>query len=298
MHKNLTTILLLFTALSNVIQAQTQLQYNLKTGDSIHVHQKANQLITQDSDETTHEMTNILESTFVFTVKTVTDSSYILDFSYKHFKLESTSNLYGVMISVDTAAPIEESDMEGQIFKGLTKAKLKVEFLKSGDIISIRGTTRMINNMMEGVGIEDEFTKQIMIEEMKKEFGSKSLSDSFEQFTYIYPTKKVAIGDSWKNTYSGDIAAENTWVLTSTNPNISLIGSANITLHTEEDNYNMILEGIKKTNVSADKKSGFVKTMTVTSKTQGNAVSLQNNSVKIPTTINSNTTYKTKLYVQ
>ncbi|WP_417199401.1 DUF6263 family protein [Bizionia sp.] len=298
MQRILATIILLFTLLGSNTNAQTQLQYKLKIGDSMAVHQKANQKITQDIDGTTHEMTNILESKFVLAVKTVTDSSYILDFTYKLFKLQSNSNLYGEIMSINTDAPIEKGDTEAAIFSGLTQSKLKIELLKTGDIISVRGTTRLINNMMKHAGIEDEFTKQIMIEEMKKEFGSQSLSDSFEQFTFIYPLNKVAVNDSWENFYSGEMEAKNTWTLNALHPTIDILGTAQVSLESEEDNYNMILKGEQKTLISADIKTGIVKTMSVTSKTQGNTVSLQNNSVKIPTTINSVTTYKTKLYVQ
>ncbi|WP_417214164.1 DUF6263 family protein [Bizionia sp.] len=298
MQRILATIILLFTLLGSNTYAQTQLQYKLKIGDSMAVHQKANQKITQDIDGTTHEMTNILESKFVLAVKTVTDSSYILDFTYKLFKLQSNSNLYGEIMSINTDAPIEKGDTEAAIFSGLTQSKLKIELLKTGDIISVRGTTRLINNMMKHAGIEDEFTKQIMIEEMKKEFGSQSLSDSFEQFTFIYPLNKVAVNDSWENFYSGEMEAKNTWTLKALHPTIDILGTAQVSLESEEENYNMILKGEQKTLISADIKTGIVKTMSVTSKTQGNTVSLQNNSVKIPTTINSVTTYKTKLYVQ
>ncbi|WP_417195851.1 DUF6263 family protein [Bizionia sp.] len=298
MQRILATIILLFTLLGSNTNAQTQLQYKLKIGDSMAVHQKANQKITQDIDGTTHEMTNILESKFVLAVKTVTDSSYILDFTYKLFKLQSNSNLYGEIMSINTDAPIEKGDTEAAIFSGLTQSKLKIELLKTGDIISVRGTTRLINNMMKHAGIEDEFTKQIMIEEMKKEFGSQSLSDSFEQFTFIYPLNKVAVNDSWENFYSGEMEAKNTWTLKALRPTIDILGTAQVSLESEEENYNMILKGEQKTLISADIKTGIVKTMSVTSKTQGNTVSLQNNSVKIPTTINSVTTYKTKLYVQ
>ncbi|OBX22293.1 MULTISPECIES: DUF6263 family protein [Bizionia] len=298
MQRILATSILLFTLLGSNTYAQTQLQYKLKIGDSIAVHQKANQKITQDIDGTKHEMTNILESKFVLAVKTVTDSSYILDFTYKLFKLQSNSNLYGEIMSINTDEPIENGDTEAAIFSGLTQSKLKIELLKTGDIISVRGTTRLINNMMKHAGIEDEFTKQIMIEEMKKEFGSQSLSDSFEQFTFIYPSKKVAVNDRWENTYSGELEAKNTWTLKALSPSIDILGTAYISLESVEENYTMILEGEQKTLISADIKTGIVKTMSVTSKTQGNTVSLQNNSVKIPTTINSVTTYKTKLYVQ
>ncbi|SFN75990.1 hypothetical protein SAMN04487989_103238 [Bizionia echini] len=298
MQKILATSLLLINLLASNTYAQTQLQYKLKIGDSILVHQQANQKITQDIDGIMQQMTNVLESKFVLVVKKVTDSSYILDFNYKLFKLLSSSNTYGEIFSIDTSADFEKDNMEAAIFSGLTQSKLKIELLKTGKIIAVRGTTQLINNMMERAGIQDEFTKQIMIEEMKKEFGSKSLSDSFEQFTFIYPTKKVVVNESWKNDFTGEIESENIWTLKAVSPNIDIQGVAHVSINSVEENYNMVLNGDQKTHISADVKTGVVKTMSVTSKTRGNTVSLQNNSIKIPTTINSVTTYKTKLYVQ
>lgn len=298
MYGKLATIVLLFSLLSISSYGQIRLQYNLKIGDSILIHQKANQIITQNVDGSNHEMTNNLESKFVFIVKKATDSSYISDFYFKLFKLESTSNLYGEIMSVNTAAPVAPDDIEAAIFSGLTNAILKVELLKTGKIKSIQGTTQMITKMLKNSGITDEYTREIMIEEMKKEFGNKSLSDSFEQLTYIYPKQKVAIGSTWKNKYSGDLQAENLWTLQGINANLELIAIAKVSMESTEDTYKMVLNGEQKTHVLADIKTGIVKTMSVTSKTQGNTVSLQNNSVKIPTSIYSITTYKTKLYVQ
>ena len=53
--------------------------------------------------------------------------------------------------------------------------------------------------MTEASGLKDEFSLKMMKRSLQKEFGSEALSQSYKQMTYIYPEKRVKIGDSWKN---------------------------------------------------------------------------------------------------
>ena len=65
---------------------------------------------------------------------------------------------------------------------------------------------------------------------MEKEFGSKALSESYEQLTYIYPLEKVEVGDSWQNKYTGNLIADNTWKLAALTDGIATIsGTGDVT---------------------------------------------------------------------
>lgn len=294
----LTPMVLLCLLFSTNFSAQKLLQYNLKPGDSLKISQKANQDITQDMNGSVHNIKNILESDFTFVVKKVTDSSYIIKFKFDYFKLETSSSIYGVIMNIDTKKPFTEDDIEKKIFSGLTKSTLEMEMLKTGKIIHISGTDAMITKMVEQANVTDEFTKQLMIESMKKEFGSKKLSDSFEQMTFIYSPKKVAVGDSWKNNYIGDFKSKNTWTLNGINEFIELSAASDVSLLAEEESHTMSLTGKQQTTIKADIKTGFAKTMSVNATAKGYTVMSQMNSVKIPTTIHSITTYKINKHVQ
>ncbi|MBU3821710.1 hypothetical protein KO566_06530 [Flavobacteriaceae bacterium XHP0103] len=293
-------ILLISALFSNIIYAQNiALQYNLKIGDSIKVFQKAEQDIVQDFNGTKHELKNVLEGEFTFVISNKTDSIYTINFKFDRFKLLTSSNLSGEVINIDTNNDFEEGDIQGKIFSGMIGTKLTMEMYKTGKIKSVSGTEKMIADMVNNAGVTDEFTKQLMIESMKKEFGNKSLARSFEQMTYIYPLKKVAVGDTWTNSYSGKINAKNTWKLEALkDKTIQLTGEGDVKMYSVDDTLTMTLNGTQQTNITAIKLSGFAKEMSVTLTADGFSVMEQMKDTEIPTKITSITTYKTIKYVQ
>lgn len=298
MNSTLLKITLCFTLVFNITIAQNKLQYTLEVGDSLKISQIANQDIIQDMNGSKHEMKNLLESDYTFVVAAITDSSYMINFKFDKFKLETTSNLYGTLLDVDTSKEVEDTDLEGKIFSGLILSVLKMEMLKTGKIKEISGTENMIDSMISNAGIEDEFTKQLMIEAMKKEFGDESLSKSFEQMTFIYPNKEVEIGESWTNRYYGDMECTNVWTLNALGEYIDLSSKSDIKMNIEEDSHTMSLEGTQDTVIKANKSTGFATEMEVISEVQGITIMSQMKSIEIPTTINSTTTYKIEKHVQ
>ncbi len=284
--------------ISNLVFSQNTLEYKLNIGDNLTITQISTQQITQDLNGSKHEMSNNLECDFNLIVTAKTDSSYLINFKFKRFKLKTTSNIYGDLMNVDTHLEDKKDDLESKMFSGLTSSVLKIEMLKTGKILNVSGTQAMIKKMVENAGIEDQFTKELTIEALKEEYGNESLSRSFEQMTYLYPNKKVLVGDQWTNTYSGAITAKNNWTLKEFNKSIVLDAMSNISMVSEEESHVMKLKGSQDTHVIANKLSGFPELITVTSTTKGTTVMNQMETVEIPTTIISKTTYKTKKHVQ
>ncbi len=292
MKNTLLKILALFVLVTTA-NAQDILQYKLVVNDTFNVTQKATQDIIQDMNGQKHEMKNELEADFTFIVKEVNDNSYSIDFTFDRFKMVTTSNLYGEIMNVDTSEEASEDDMEAKIFSGLLNSKLLMVMQKDGKIVSIEGTDRLVQKMIDGTGIEDDFTKELMGESMKKEFGNESLSSSFEQMTYIYPLNKVNIGDTWKNAYSGDLKAQNIWKLdTMDESSIVLSGESDVKMETEEDATTMNLTGTQQTSIIANPKNGFVQIMKVNSEAKGTTIMKQMNNIEVPTTIISVIEYK------
>ena len=289
---------LCFLLFSKVIFAQETLEYKLNIGDNLTITQIATQEIVQNMNGSKHEMFNNLECDFNLIVIAKTDSSYVINFSFKRLKMKSTSNIYGELMNVDTNTKIKEGDFEAKMFTELTNSILKMEMLKTGQIINVTGTEAMIKKMVNKSGIEDVFTKELLFESIKKEYGNESLSRSFEQITYCYPKKKVSVGDQWTNSIAGNVKAKNNWTLQEMNKNIVLSGTSNISMNSQEELYIMKLKGTQETQVIANKKSGFPELIIINSNTKGTSVTDQINKQEIPTTIISKTTYKTKKHVQ
>lgn len=289
---------LCFLLFSKITFGQETLEYKLNIGDNLIITQVATQEIVQNMNGSKHEMLNNLECDFNLIVTAKTDSSYVINFSFKRLKIKTMSNIYGELMNVDTSTELKEGNFEAKMFAGLTNSVLKMEMLKTGKIVKITGTEAMIKKMVNKTGIEDEFTKELMFEAIKKEYGNESLSRSFEQMTYCYPEKKVSVGDQWTNNFSGNLIAKNTWTLKEINKSIILSGKSNISMNSQEESYVMKLKGTQETEIIANKKSGFPELITVTSNTQGTSITDQMGKLEIPTTIKSKTIYKTKKYVQ
>lgn len=284
---------------TNLITAQSNLAYNLKVGDEFKVHQIAKQDIVQDMNGQKHEMKNLLEGDFTFIVQGVNDSVYDIKFKFDRFKMVSTSNLAGDLFNINTDNPVGEDDIEGKIFSQLIKTDLSMIMYKNGKIKSIKGSKALIDNMVNAAGDFDEFTKELMKESMKKEFSNESLAKSFEQMTYIYPSKNVSNGDTWENKFEGDLSSENTWTLKDIKQdNVEITGKSTIIFKTVDDDLEMNLTGDMTSDVTTSLDTGFVKTMKTFSVAKGNSIMHNMNDLEVPTTITSNITYKVEKHVQ
>lgn len=281
------------------LSAQTNLTYNLKVGDRFKVYQVANQDIVQEMDGTKHEMTNTLEGDFTFTVESVNDSIYNIKFKFDRFKMLSTSNLAGELFNINTNDSIAADDIQGKIFSQLVTCDLYMEMYKNGKIKSIKGSQKLIDNMINASGDFDDFTKELMKESMKKEFSNESLAMSFEQMTYIYPSESVSNGDTWKNKFKGELSSDNLWTLENiTNNEVIINGESSIIFATKDDDIEMNLKGDMTSKVVSAFDTGFVKTMTTNSVAKGNSILRNLNGMDVPTTITSNITYKIEKNVQ
>ena len=128
---------------------------------------------------------------------------------------------------------------------------------------------------------------------LEKEFGSEALSNSYKQMTFIYPEKKVNVGDSWENEYVGKLNAKNTWTLEAIDKDSATIGgSADVVMNIKDEATTMKLNGTQQTQITTDIASGFVKSMTVEGEAKGIATMPQFKDTEIPTTITSTITYE------
>jgi hypothetical protein len=299
MKSVLTKILVVFFITTNLINAQTSLAYKLEVGDQFKVKQVANQDIIQDMNGQKHEMKNLLEGDFTFIVEEVNDSLYGIKFKFDRFKMVSSSNLIGEIMSINTNDSIAEDDIEGKIFAELINVDLAMKMYKNGKIKSIEGSNKLISQMVNAVGDIDEFTKEVMKESMKGDFSNESLAKSFEQMTYIYPNDTVKTGDSWENNFEGELSSKNTWTLESINEeDIIISGESSVIFKNEDTDVEMNLKGDMTSNLTTSLNTGFVKTMSTTSTVKGHSILHNMNDLKVPTTITSNVTYKIEKHVQ
>ncbi|SDS64339.1 hypothetical protein SAMN04515667_2639 [Formosa sp. Hel1_31_208] len=299
MKSFITTFLIIGIVASNLTYAQTTLQYRLNAGDTFKVLQTAKQDIVQNMNGSKHEMTNLLEGDFTFSVEIVTDSLYHIKFKFDRFKMISTSNLLGEIFKINTKDEIPEDDIQGKIFAQLVTTDLYMEMYKTGQIKSVSGSEKLIDNMINSAGDFDDFTREMMKESVRKEFGNESLAQSFEQMTYIYTNKSLRTGDSWSNNFDGEMSATNVWTLEQiTNDDVFIKGTSDVIFMTDDGAIAMNLTGKMTTDIVSSLQTGFIKRMTSTSNDSGISIMRDMKNVEVPTTIISEITYKIEKHVQ
>ena len=289
-----------FILLSSFCIGQTDLEYRLKKGDVFVIKQVAKQTITQDLEGTIHDITNSIDGILEFKVLDEKENHYLIELTFDDLNLRMFSNIQGEMMNVK-AKELVPGDMQSQIFNAILHTPIQLTLEKTGNIIEVKGGNSLVSKMADASGLQDEFSLNLLKESLKKEFGSEALSNSYEQMTFIYPSNKVKIGDTWKNEYHGKLVAKNFWKLDSLNSKKAFVsGKAEVHMDIQEPETTMVLDGTQITILTADVASGFIQKMNVDGIFKGISTVTQMGSTEIPTTIKSTITYEliNKYYVQ
>ena len=289
--KYFTTFLFLFLC-GIGLQAQSVLQYTLKKDDIFTIKQNAEQIITQELDGASHEITNTINGVLEFKVLGERDSTYAIALTFKDLNLTMTSSIQGELMNVSAKA-VSEDDMQSKIFGSLLNRPVQMLLAKNGDIIEVTGGDSLVTKMAAASGLEDEFSLNMMKKSLQKEFGSEALSNSYEQMTFIYPNAPIQIGDSWENNYMGKLSSQNNWTLEAQSEEEARIsGTANVSMDVTEMATTMKLSGTQQTQITTDPSSGFMKKMKVEGAYQGVSTASQMGDQEIPTVISSTITYE------
>jgi len=283
----------IFIVLSSTVSfAQTQLEYKLKKNAVFTVKQNAEQIITQELDGASHILTNKINGVLEFKVLEVRDTTYMIALKFKDLNLNMTSSIQGELMDIH-AQEVDESNMQSKIFNSLLNRPVEIILNKTGDILEVKGGDSLVVKMAEASGLEDEFSLNMMKKSLKKEFGSEALSNSYKQMTFIYPKKKVQVGNTWKNQYSGKLQADNIWTLKAITANsANITGTAAVTMNVVEAGTTMKLTGTQKSDITTNAITGFIKEMNVEGVSKGSSTMTQMGDQEIPTTIQSSITYE------
>ena len=283
---------LLFLAICHLAVGQSSLHYTLNKGDKFVIQQVAKQNITQLIEGVSHELENNISGLIEFKVTAVKEDNYELDMSFLELKMQMSSNMQGELMNIN-ASQVNEGDVQSKIFNSLLHVPVQIILAKNGNILAVNGGDSLIVKMTEASGLTDQLSKNSLRASLEGEFGSKALSESFEQMTYIYPDFDNPAIKNWKNEYSGKLAAKNSWTLEKTSDMENHIkGEADITMNIDDSGTSMSLKGKQETTITADPESGFILDMLVEGYSEGTAMTSLTGDVEIPTTVRSTTTYK------
>ena len=274
------------------VYAQTTLQYHLKKGDVFKVKQDAEQIITQELEGATHEITNHIDGILEFKVLGELNNGYEVALTFKDLNLKMTSSIQGELMNVK-AKEVNDEDMQSKVFNTILNNPVKMVLAKTGNILKVQGGDSLVSKMARASGLEDEFSINMMKKSLENEFGSEALSNSYKQMTFIYPEKKVNVNDKWENVYNGKLKTTNVWTLKSIVDNKAKIsGKAAVLMDVTDANTVMKLSGTQTTTLTADTNTGFIIHMLVEGMSTGISTMTQMGGQEIPTTIKSKITYQ------
>lgn len=285
-------VLWLFLTLSaGVLQAQHSLGYQLEKGDVFTVEQRSRQWITQEMDSSAHQLENRINALLEFRVLGVQDNGYLLEFAFRDLFFRIESSIQGELLNI-RARELDESDLQSRVFNSILDVPIRMVLNRNGDILQVTGGDSLVNRMIASTGLEEGFTKSLMQKTLQQQYGSEALAASFEQMTFFYPQRQVAVGQQWTNRYEGKLEAVNTWTLDSLNTDrASISGEAGILMAEQNAGMKMNLKGTQQTQIRAERKSGFIREMTVDSEAEGVSVMSHTGDLEIPTHIRTHLTY-------
>ena len=268
-------LFIVFIACNGLLFGQSKLSYRLNEGDTFTIKQNAQQVITQEIDGASHEIVNNIDGVMEFIVVGEKEGNYELTIAFKDLNLKMTSSIQGELLNVK-ASEVNEEDIQTKIFNSLLNVPIQMILAKNGDILEVNGGDSLVSKMANSSGLQDEFSLNMMKKSLEKEFGSKALSDSYKQMTYIYPDSDIAVGDSWENEYTGKLSAKNVWTLDSlSNTNASISGKAEVVMDIVEPATTMKLTGTQDTAITTDISSGFIQMMKVEGASSGTSTMTQ-----------------------
>ena len=274
------------------LTAQETLRYDLKVGDTFTIDQEVTQEISQTLPGQEQLIINSLSGTLLFKVIGADPSLYKVTMSFTRFRLNMSSPTLGEMMNVDTDQ--EANTFENKMFQGMLDKPIELQMKPTGEIVGVNNGDAILEGMLAAMGDIGQESKELMRKQLGDEWSAESISQSFEQMTFIYPTEKKAVGESWKNSYAGDgkIQAQNTWTYVSEDKNTkNLTADATILMDVSTEAIDMKLEGEQQSQAIINSTSGFIKKLEVTALASGNAKMPQAPDITIPTTIKSTTTY-------
>ncbi|MDH3697858.1 MAG: DUF6263 family protein [Flavobacteriaceae bacterium] len=270
---------------SFTLAGQNALGYKLESGNSFTIRQHALQDITQEMESGTQVITNDIKSIMEFTITGMEDSLYLMDVEFKDLKMLMRSDLYGELMNVDTSIP-KENDLQSKIFQSLIGQKVSIKMTPRGKIYEVNGGDKLIENMVNAAGFEDDFTRDMLSASLSKDFGSEALSKSYEQMTFFYPSQEVAIGDTWNTKFEGKLATQNTWTLSAmTEERSEIKGTAEAVLSIKDDQTSMELSGNQNSMILIDPLTGLFRTLEVKGEYRGYSIIKQLGDQEIPTKI-------------
>jgi hypothetical protein len=188
LFKSLLVAVLFISA--NFLAAQESISLNLKKGTTYQL----NQTSISNMDQVINGMPITSKTTIVaetnFLVTGMNGKNYLLEVT--PVKMSTTQSTDMGEMSMDSDG--DTTDPMNAIMKNLVNTSMTMELSPQGDIINFNADG-YLDGLTEGVDMPGVALEQLKTQ-MSEQYNDEALQDSFKYFFSIYPTAKVAVGDT------------------------------------------------------------------------------------------------------
>lgn len=191
------TFQLLFLAsalmLTGNVLAQVQLRYNLEVGKTYGFNQSSEQLITQNIQGMTQEITNTIGGLTTFKITAKEGDVYAADMVFESMIFKMESAMFNMIY--DSADPDQEENALKGPFDAVVGSVFKVKFNSRGEILDVKGFDALAEKI--SANQSDEMAIAAMKETLKGQFGDESIKKNLSNTLMVYPQEKIAVGKGW-----------------------------------------------------------------------------------------------------
>jgi hypothetical protein len=251
-------LLLLFVSAPTLFAQKSMIQLQLKKGKTYcHALDSHSEVFQKTNGKTTKTNMHI-SARITYKVKSIKKGVYNLETQYTKMNISMVQG-DGNELSYQSDKPSE--DILSNFFYQMCKTPFYITMNSFGEILSVKGIDRVVENGVKGLDLSAEQIAKIK-DKLNESYGEKAFKGNFEIITLIYPKIGVAMNESWFTEtaiYSEQIQAKlktNYRLLEVNADYLKVQGESEMI--SDEQTESLKLLGSGDINLSLDKNTGWI----------------------------------------
>ena len=256
------SVVLFFVVLccSTLFAQKTTVQLQLQKGKTYTHVLNSQSEIFQKTNGKTLKINMLVTAKITYKVKSVKKDRYYLETQYRNMNISIVQS-DGKELKFNSDKPSE--DVLSNYFYQMCRTPFYITMNSLGEISSVEGIGRLVDNGIKGLDLPKEKVEQIKLG-LNEAYGEKAFKGNFEIITLIYPKVAVELNESWQTEtaiYSKNIQAS---LITNYHLEQSRIGEDYLQVNGESEMISHVqtesekLLGSASLHLSLEKNSGWI----------------------------------------
>nr|WP_067062553.1 DUF6263 family protein [Mucilaginibacter sp. L294] len=188
------TLLLLLVTLGSYAQ-KSKLELNLQKDSTYYLTVNAKMDIDQLIQGTHQIVKTTITGKMAHKVISIQDTVYNLDVTYK--SLAMNMGIGGKTMSFDSEG--DTTNILSRAMKNLIGHTFTILISKRGQIVAVKNTEHLFENLFDGFPPIDEPKKLQLLNQLQQSFGEKTIKGNMQESFVIFPKTPVGVKSTWVN---------------------------------------------------------------------------------------------------